>query len=541
MRADGEARLQHEVAEARRDAEQRFAAELAEARAEAERRLSADIAQARAEAEQRMAAEVAEARAEAERRMADQVAEARSEAERRVASEVAEARSDVERRMAADLANARAEAERRMAADVVEAGAQAERRMEAGVSEARAAAERRMADGIAEARRDADHRMAEQIAEARADAERRMADGIAEAHAEAERRMAAEIADARTEAEHRAVAESMRARVDAEQAAAEATAALRRQMEQALADERATGRQALEAERARAERTLTESRAALDAERRRTTDAVAAGRHDGGSFDSGRMAGALRAIDQATSLTGVLRAVVQAAALEAPRATLFIVNGPQLDEWTAPDIASLSAGTMRVDGREAGFLSSLLQRGEPIASGPGLLPPFFAGLPPDRRAFAVPFMLDGQPVAVLYADEGQAGDARAGWMDAIQVLGRYAAAAAACITARRTLDTLRPDGASAPPAAFASSSPEEGEQGARRYARLLVSEIKLYNEAAVRTGRQMRDLASRLRPEIERARRLYDERVSPGMAARDVYFQQELVQTLADGNPSLLG
>ncbi len=339
-----------------------------------------------------------------------------------------------------------------------------------------------MADGIAEARSEAERRMAEEIAEARADAERRMAAEIAETRTEAERRMAVEIAETRTEAERRVVAESMRARVDAEQAAAEAAAALRREMEQALADERGKA-QTIDAERARAERMLADARAALDAER--TTNALAAGRRDGASFDSGRMAGALRAMDHSTSLTGVIRAVVQAAALEAPRATLFIVNGPQLDEWTAPDIASLSAGTMRVDGREAGFLSSLLQRGEPMASGPGLLAPFFAGLPPDRRAFAVPFIFDGQPVAVLYADEGKTGEARAGWMDAIQVLGRYAAAAAACITARRTLDALRPDGAPAPRAGFAPSSPEEGEQGARRYARLLVSEIKLYNEAAV--------------------------------------------------------
>jgi hypothetical protein len=77
-------------------------------------------------------------------------------------------------------------------------------------------------------------------------------------------------------------------------------------------------------------------------------------------------------------------------------------------------------------------------------------------------------------------------------------------------------------------------------QGARRYARLLVSEIKLYNEGAVRVGRERRDLQQRLKAEIERARRLYEERIAPS-AARDVYFQQELVQTLADGDQSLLG
>ena len=37
------------------------------------------------------------------------------------------------------------------------------------------------------------------------------------------------------------------------------------------------------------------------------------------------------------------------------------------------------------------------------------------------------------------------------------------------------------------------------------------------------------------------ARRLYDERIAPSIPSRDVYFQQELVQTLADGDQSLLG
>ena len=94
-------------------------------------------------------------------------------------------------------------------------------------------------------------------------------------------------------------------------------------------------------------------------------------------------------------------------------------------------------------------------------------------------------------------------------------------------------------GPATPPAA-GSAGPEE-DSSARRYARLLVSEIKLYNEAAVRTGREKRDLLSRLGPEIERARRLYEERVSPAVGARAAYFQQELVHTLADGDSALLG
>jgi len=81
----------------------------------------------------------------------------------------------------------------------------------------------------------------------------------------------------------------------------------------------------------------------------------------------------------------------------------------------------------------------------------------------------------------------------------------------------------------------------DDDQAARRYAKLLVSEIKLYNEVAVRVGREKRDLLTRLQPEVERARRLYEERVPAAVAGRRQYFQQELLHTLADGDPSLLG
>jgi hypothetical protein len=85
------------------------------------------------------------------------------------------------------------------------------------------------------------------------------------------------------------------------------------------------------------------------------------------------------------------------------------------------------------------------------------------------------------------------------------------------------------------------ASSTEDDQSARRYARLLVSEIKLYNESAVRLGRQHRDLFNRLRPEIDRARRLYEQRVPAHVPSRGTYFDDELVQTLADGDPALLG
>lgn len=76
---------------------------------------------------------------------------------------------------------------------------------------------------------------------------------------------------------------------------------------------------------------------------------------------------------------------------------------------------------------------------------------------------------------------------------------------------------------------------------ARRFARLLVSEIKLYNEQKVKEGCSQNNLYERLREDIDRSRQMYDKRVAPPVAARHDYFHQELVNTLAEGDTSKLG
>jgi len=76
---------------------------------------------------------------------------------------------------------------------------------------------------------------------------------------------------------------------------------------------------------------------------------------------------------------------------------------------------------------------------------------------------------------------------------------------------------------------------------ARRFARLLVSEIKLYNEQKVREGREAADLYDRLREDINRSRQMYDKRVRPEVSSRYDYFHHELIGMLAEGDPAKLG
>jgi hypothetical protein len=201
-------------------------------------------------------------------------------------------------------------------------------------------------------------------------------------------------------------------------------------------------------------------------------------------------------------------------------------------------VPGVDASPIRAEGREAGFLSEVLRTGEPAAIGQGGgTPPDFARLRAGSSAIAVPFTLGGQPVAVLYADEGHnGGSSSEGWGETVQILGRHASAFLAYLTAMKTAQAMHlvAGGTTAP-------ATEDDAHGARRYARLLVSEIKLYNEGAVRVGRERRDLTKRLAGEIDRARKLYGERIPATVRERDTYFQQELVQTLAGGDPSLLG
>jgi hypothetical protein len=74
---------------------------------------------------------------------------------------------------------------------------------------------------------------------------------------------------------------------------------------------------------------------------------------------------------------------------------------------------------------------------------------------------------------------------------------------------------------------------------ARRFAHLLVSEIKLNNQFTVYEGLRNADLYQRLKKEIDRSRKVYEQRVSP-LVTTD-YFYEELVKTLADNDAAKLG
>lgn len=92
-----------------------------------------------------------------------------------------------------------------------------------------------------------------------------------------------------------------------------------------------------------------------------------------------------------------------------------------------------------------------------------------------------------------------------------------------------------------PVRAPASADEEALLRKARRFAKLLVDEIKLYNKPKVQEGKENRDLYQRLKEDIEKSRAAYEKRYGSTVAGSASYFDQEIVQNLADNDRSLLG
>jgi len=213
------------------------------------------------------------------------------------------------------------------------------------------------------------------------------------------------------------------------------------------------------------------------------------------------MKGSSKASGRSTTLSEILDALVISAARVASRVAVLLARGGEWRAWRTsgfdhePDVAALVA----------------------MASDAG----------DSRGRVRLPIAISGEIVGALYAEDGR--------LAALEILARHAARCLESMTAFKTARALARQEQHPGDAAG-----NDDEVSARRYARLLVAEIKLYHEAEVLAGRRERDLMSRLGGEISRARVLYDQRVPWPIRQRADYFHDELVRTLADGDASLV-
>jgi hypothetical protein len=118
----------------------------------------------------------------------------------------------------------------------------------------------------------------------------------------------------------------------------------------------------------------------------------------------------------------------------------------------------------------------------------------------------------------------------------------YAAAANVATPAASSVPANFPAGVPVSSPGFSPDGDESDlHKKAKRFAKLLVEEIKLYNQPKVAEGKQNRDLYDRLREDIEKSRATYDKRYGDSPVAAADYFTQELIRILADSDVTLMG
>ena len=227
---------------------------------------------------------------------------------------------------------------------------------------------------------------------------------------------------------------------------------------------------------------------------------------DSGAAD--RLADGVRSIGRARSLSEILDALLSAIGREATRSALFLVRGEQFRAWRLLGFGRLDDdASLQFPFDQAGILSDAVRTNAVTTNQAGGAAPAFASLEAGRPCVALPIPLSGEVVAVLYADHDSSPLNTA----PIEVLTSHASRSLEAMTAFKAARAImsQPDGPALHGAGLASTVDGDGmpdadaDASARRYARLLVSEIKLYHEAAVVAGRRDR----RPRPAVEHGNR----------------------------------
>jgi len=304
----------------------------------------------------------------------------------------------------------------------------------------------------------------------------------------------------------------------------------------------------------------------------------------GGSNAAGLQKAVAR-IQAGTTQKEILRALLDNTVLYSGRAALFVVKSGTATGWQGTGFSNNEA--IKDFSLDMNFgLAARVMASRAAENGPGsefdqaFVSKF--GAPSDGKVSLLPLMLKDKISALIYADGGS----QAGALDAaaLDVLVHATGAWLEVISQRKHVQkdgSAEPEMHAAPPVndPFASHAPlhsakaqplpesepaiamsaaaaaggsaaaapalsaEDAEvhRKAQRFARLLMDEIKLYNQAKVGEGRKHKDLYDRLQEDIEKSRATYLKRYGNTAAASGDYFNQELIRSLAEDDVSLLG
>jgi hypothetical protein len=312
---------------------------------------------------------------------------------------------------------------------------------------------------------------------------------------------------------------------------------------------------------------------------------------------------ATASIQDATTQGDILNALLAGAEKFSARCGLFVVRGNQASGWQSRGIDANTFREVRIDVG-AGLSERAIRTRGPVAGSIREFDLGFVeivGAPSDGNVILLPLVVRDRVAALLYADGGTEG-ATALDASGVELLVRTTDLWLEVISARRAAErggivgsesgtfrteavpveavatvaeppatyssesavaqpveaSAEPEGASAAAAIAEDSAPvqvaeappvapepppaelDEIHRKAKRFAKLLVDEIKLYNQGKVSEGRQNRDIYDRLREDIEKSRAAYTKRYAEVVPDED-YFSSELVRILADNDHSLMG
>jgi hypothetical protein len=273
-----------------------------------------------------------------------------------------------------------------------------------------------------------------------------------------------------------------------------------------------------------------------------------------GSSPSDLLNAAAAAIQESGSQAEILRHLLEGEARFAGRVALFVVKGGMVNGWQGIGFDDNEAlKNVSLNG-SSGLIGKAIQGRTPAS---GATNEFDSGFisqvkaPAENGCMVLPLVVKDKVAAVIYADSGTA---PGGMLDAsgLQALARFAgtwlelaalrkAGGAAAEEAPQQAAAAAAPAAAAVTAAAPASEEDELHKKARRFAKLLVEEIKLYNQAKVDEGKRQKDLYDRLKVDIEKSRASYDKRYAESAVASADYFNQELVRILADNDVSLMG
>lgn len=262
-----------------------------------------------------------------------------------------------------------------------------------------------------------------------------------------------------------------------------------------------------------------------------------------GSSPTDILNAAVASIHETTSQAEILRHLLEGEARFAGRVALFVVKGGAIQGWQGIGFHDNDAVKKISLNTAAALVARATQSRAPVGGRVAEFDPQFVSAftaPAEDRCLVLPLVVKEKVAALIYAD---AGTTPGGALDssALNVLTRWAGVWLELSALRKAgvvaTDEVQHQAAAAAPAV------EENDlhRKAKRFAKLLVEEIKLYNQPRVAEGKNNRDLYLRLKDDIEKSRATYQKRYGETQAASADYFNQELVRILADNDPALMG